>query len=102
MPTRRRVRPHQRTLAVLRRRCSPDDDATDALTKQFAANNAVLTASTTLYTAPSFVENTHQHQHTFDAETARAVAVIRQRHDLDGLLRGDVANGSIHALTPSS
>jgi hypothetical protein len=82
---------------------APDDDATEAITDQFAANNAVLAPSTTPYTAPSFVENTHQHQHTFDAETARAVAAIRQRHDPDGLFRGDVARGSIHALTrPSS
>jgi FAD/FMN-containing dehydrogenase len=70
---------------------APDAAAAEAISDQLAANNAVLSAHTTLYTAPSFVEDADQYQRSFDAETARAVNAIRQSYDPDGLFSGDVA-----------
>ncbi|MGH3828949.1 MAG: FAD-binding oxidoreductase [Pseudonocardiaceae bacterium] len=71
-----------------------------AIAAQHARTRAVLAPAITPFTAPSFIESTQQRQRTFDTDTARSVAAIRDRVDPDGIFRGDVSRGALP--TPES
>ncbi|MEO7195190.1 MAG: hypothetical protein ABIZ05_10255 [Pseudonocardiaceae bacterium] len=71
-----------------------------AIAAQHARTRAVLAPAATPFTVPSFVEHTEQRQRTFDTDTARSVAAIRDRVDPSGIFRGDVSPGALP--TPES
>ena len=58
---------------------------------QMARLRSTLKAWNTGYTSPTFVDNYHQPQRSFDDVTAARVAAIRAEVDPGGLFRGGVA-----------